>query len=179
MRLKSLILKPDIHIDWDRFERLIHDKFDVNAVSFNRYGLRRTISQEWANSLCDLIKAHSKAGEQICNALQQSMLKRARLKREYVTDECAAGIYRRLFPVMQGLEIEGFFGVCGRPFSTTGLMYPEFISKLTGKRIPHIGELISSLKPIGPKRIKEMTCFIMDQGFEDCILESPPLVSQL
>jgi hypothetical protein len=168
MKTKTLMLAPDERIDWDRFEQLIQDRFQVNAVAYDNYGRRRTGNRLWANGLCELIKTHPKAKTLICDALQQSMIRKARATRQYVTDECTAGIYRRLFPILQDLHLNGFFGVCGRPFSTRRLMFPEYIHKITGALNTEIEDLISSVKPISPRRIREMTDFIIEEGFPSC-----------
>lgn len=175
MKTGSIIMQSDIFVDWDRLEHLIHDRFEVNAVTFNRFGSRRTMNQLWANQLCELIKSHLDASRKICDKLQTFMLKSIWKKKRYVTGECDAGLYRRLFPVVQEKEIEGFIGVCGRPFSTRQLIYPEYICKLTGCSLKKLNEMIGSLKPIGPRHIKEMTSYIMDEGLQECSVDYEPL----
>ena len=168
MKTKTLMLDPEERIDWDRFEHLVQDRFKVNAVAYDSYGRRRTTNRLWANGLCRLIKTHPKARTLICDALQQSMIRTARATRQYVTDECAAGIYRRLFPILQNLHLNGFFGVCGRPFSTRRLMYSEYIHILTGALNVEINDLISTVEPISPRCIREMTDFIIEEGLPLC-----------
>jgi hypothetical protein len=168
MKTKTLMLAADESIDWNRFEHLVHDRFQVNAVAFDGYGRRRTSNRLWANGLCELIKTHPNARKLICDALQQAMIREARATRQYVTDECAAGIYRRLFPILQDLQLQGFFGVCGRPFSTRSLMYSEYIHKTTGALNAKIEDLITMVEPISPRRIKEMTDFIIEEALPSC-----------
>ena len=168
MKTKTLMLDPEERIDWGRFEHLVQDRFHVNAVAYDSCGRRRTVNSSWANGLCRLIKRHPKARMLICDALQQSMIRTARATRQYVTDECAAGIYRRLFPILQHIHLDGFFGVCGRPFSTRRLMYSEYINRITGVLNEDIDDLISTLEPISPRCIREMTDFIIEEGLPSC-----------
>jgi hypothetical protein len=170
MKTKMLMLASDARIDWNRFERLIHDRFNVNAVAYDGNGRRRTSNTLWTNGLCALIKRHPNARQLICDALLRSMIHEARAVRQYVTDECAAGIYRRLFPILQDLELEGFFGVCGRPFSNRKLMYADYVQKATGVQNAVIEDLISTVEPISPRQIREMTEFIIEEGISRCDL---------
>ena len=166
MDTKSLMLPVGARIDWSRFEKLIHERFGVNAVTLDKNGRRITEGPVlWANGLCELIKNNPNAKKIICDALQQHLIREAQAKRRYVTGECSAGIYRRLFPIIQGCEIDGFVSVCGRPFSTCRLMYVDYIHKATGAERERIEKLISTVIPIGPRSIKEMTCFVTSEAF--------------
>ena len=173
MKTKALMLASDDIVDWDRFEQMIHGRFQVNATAYDGYGRRRTTSRLWANGLCRLIKSHLKARKLICDTLQQAMISRARVTRRYVTDECSAGIYRRLFPILRDLRVNGFLGICGRPFSTRRLMYPDYIHKITGVGNAEIENLISGVAPISPKKILEMTDFIIEEGLPLCSCRQP------
>ena len=167
MTAKSLMLPLGARIDWERFERLIHERFGVNAVALDKNGNRKTEGDIlWANGLCELIKTNPQARKAICEALQSQMISKAEAIKRYVSGECLAGIYRRLVPIIQGCKIEGFISVCGRPFYSRQLMYPDYIHKTTGEEREKVNRLISTVTPIGPRSIKEMTTFITSQSFQ-------------
>jgi hypothetical protein len=167
MHAKSLILPIGARIDWSQLEQSIHERFDVNAVALDKTGNRKTTGAFLlANDLCKLIKSNLNAKKRICDALQRHMINEARALKKYITEECMAGIYRRLLPIIHDNEILGFISVCGRPFSTSRLIYADSIHEMTGVEREKIDELISTLKPIGPRVIKEMTCFIVDEALQ-------------
>jgi len=161
MKLKAMMLPAGIRIDWGQLERSIHDRFGVNAIALDKAGGRRTAGAVlWANGLCELIKTDAIANEKICEILKRQMMQKARAIRAYVTQECAAGIYRRLFPVIKGDDIQGYVSVCGRPFSTRQLIYADYIHETTGADREKVERLISTLIPIDPRSIQKMTAFI-------------------
>jgi len=168
------MLPVGTRVDWNRYEQLIYKRFGVNAVTFDKNGCRITAGAFlWANDLCKLIKTNLNAKKLICDAVQQQMIHESQAIKRYVTNECSAGIYRRLFPIIRDHEIEGFFSVCGRPFSSSQLMYVEYIHEITGMEPEKIKKLISTVIPISPRTIKEMTCFITSEVFPKGFYWSP------
>jgi ligand-binding sensor protein len=167
MQTKALMLPIGARIDWSQFEQSIHERFDVNAVALDKNGNRKTAGAFLlANDLCKLIKNNLNAKKRICDALQRQMINEARVLKRYITQECLAGIYRRLLPIIRDNEIVGYVSVCGRPLSTRPLIYADYIHEITGVDRKKIDKSISTLNPIGPRAIKKMTHFIIDEAFQ-------------
>lgn len=161
MKTKALVLQRRGEMDWCRFEQALHDRFGVNAVTLTMTGDRKTAGDIlWANSLCALIKTNPKGAKKICGIIQQVLMREAAARRRYATDECAAGIYRLMVPVVVEDELDGFVSVCGRPFSTADRIYTEYIHRTIDEDEEKIKALLSSLRPIRPRTVKEMRQFI-------------------
>ncbi|MCF8079857.1 MAG: hypothetical protein K9K88_11310 [Desulfobacterales bacterium] len=95
MRTKAMVLQKTRELDWGEFEKSLHDRFGVNAVTLNVNGDRKTAGQIlWANGLCALIKTNPVGARKICGIIQQALMREAVVRRRYAADECAAGIYR-------------------------------------------------------------------------------------
>lgn len=165
MQTKALILPVGARMNWERFEQSIHERFNVNAVTLDGNGNRRSTGVLLlGNGLCRLIKLDLKAKKRICDTLQQKMMKEVLALKRYVTDECLAGIFRRLLPIIREDRIEGYVSLCGRPFSTGRLIYIDYIHHTLDIEREEIESLVSTLRPIGPRKIKEMTRFIVEEA---------------
>lgn len=161
MKTKALVLQKRDEMDWSGFEQALHDRFGVNAVTLTVNGARKTAGEIlWANGLCALIKTNPKGAKRICSIIQWLLMRKAAAGRRYATDECAAGIYRLMVPIVVQDELDGFVSVCGRPFSTADRIYSEYIHYITDEDKEKIEDLLSSLQPIGPRTLKEMRQFI-------------------
>lgn len=161
MKAKALVLQKNIEIDWNDFEESLHDHFGVNAVTLKKNGARRSAGDIlWANGLCALIKTNPKGASKICDTIQKHLIYEAEARRRYATDECAAGIFKIVVPIIQKDEIEGFVSVCGRPFLNTDRIYTYYIHKTIDADEEKIEKLLPSLNPIDPRTIKEMKHFI-------------------
>jgi len=165
MQPKALVLSKGTKIDWDAFEKSLHQKFGVNAVTYDKAGARKTSGDiEIANGICDLIKKHLKGASEICAAVQQFMMHEARVKKQYVTEECAAGMYRIIVPVTKDDEIEGFVSTCGRPFISAERVYTDYLHNVIDEAEAEILKLLSSLDPINPRTIKNIIHYITSYG---------------
>lgn len=163
MVVRAMILQEIACVDWDAFERSLHERFGVNAVTLDKNGNRRTAGDiPWANDLCTQIKMHRKGAERICDTLKQYLMVEADAKARVVTDECAAGMYRMMVPIIRGKSLIGFVIVCGRPFLTADLIYTDDIHRTIGTDAETIREILPSLDPIGPRTLNEMKRFISD-----------------
>jgi len=161
MVAKALVLKVNAQMDWAAFERSVHDRFGVNTVVLQKNGDRCTAEAIlWANEICERIKRHKKGSDRICDTLRRYLMHEAEVNKRFTAGECAAGMYRMIAPVIRNDEIEGFVSLCGRPFLSVDRIYTDYIHRTidTGEEI--IKELLFSLKPIGPRTIKEMKRFI-------------------
>ena len=161
MEPRALVLQHGKDIDWEGLERSLHDRFGVNAVTLEKDGDRRTSGAIlWANELCALIKASPKAERRICDTVRQCLIRKAGASKATACDECAAGMYEILVPVIQMDEIDGFVGVCGRPYLDIDRIYTAYIHRIIDVDPEKINELLPSLKPIDPRTIKEIKHFI-------------------
>lgn len=163
MKASVLELQPGDSVNWSDFEQSLHDRFGVNAVALQPNGERRTQGALLpANDICRIIKESLKAESAICATLKRRLLHTVRTRKRYAADECDAGIYRLIMPVLLADAIEGFISVCGRPFSTTDRLYPETIHRATAEGERRIRSLLPTLRPIGPRELKEIRLFISE-----------------
>jgi ligand-binding sensor protein len=161
MKNKALVFKNGNDIEWKAFEEELHAKFGVNAVTFYRNGTRRTHDDVGiANDICCLVRKHPKGHGQICAAIQRFLNNEARVKKQCVAEECAAGMYKMVVPVIRKDEVDGFISTCGRPFLTSNRVYADFIQRTIGADEEKIQSLLPALDPIGPRTIKSMLNFI-------------------
>ena len=161
MRTNALILRNGTDIDWHLFEKSLHDHFGVNAVTLDRSGARKTAENiVWANSLCALIKAHPDGAKKICNRLLEILIQAVKTKKAYAMDECAAGMNKIVFPIIQNEEVNGFINICGRPFSNTDRIYTDYIQKTIHADAEEIQKLLPTVTPIDPRTIKKMKHFV-------------------
>jgi ligand-binding sensor protein len=161
MTPKALFLQKHSKIDWEGLEHSLHEQFGVNAVTLKKNGYRITAGDILlANNICALIKRNPKGASIICDTIKEYLIHEAQSRRRYTTEECAAGIYRIVVPVIRINEIEGFVSVCGRPFSNTDRIYTYYIHKTIDEDEEKIKDLLASLNPIGSCTIKEIKHFI-------------------
>ena len=161
MKHNVLVLQENTKFDWEGLEHSLHDRFGVNAVTYKKNGQRITESDmPYANYICALIKKNPKGARRICDTLKMVLIHKAEIKRRDATEECAAGIYRMVMPVIRTFQTEGFISVCGRPILNTDRIYTFYIHKTIDEDEKMIKDLLASLLPIGPRTIKEMKHFI-------------------
>jgi ligand-binding sensor protein len=161
MKQKALVLGHGTEIDWALFEKTLHRKFGVNAVSYDKDGDRRTsVEVDTANDICHLIRNHLKGARQICAAIQSFMNHKARVNKRYVTEECLAGMYKIVVPVLQDDHIQGFVSTCGRPFISPERVYTNFIHHTIDAAEAEIIALLASLDPIDPRTVRDIVGYI-------------------
>lgn len=161
MRAKALVLKDTTDIDWQHFEALLHELFNVNAVALAADGTRMTTGDiRWANRLCALIKANAYSAEKICDRLLSILIHAVKAKKALAVDECAAGMNKIVVPIIRNDAISGFVNICGRPFSNADRIYTGYIQETTGADAEDVRELLPTLSPISPRTFKEMKNFI-------------------
>jgi hypothetical protein len=148
-------------MDWDLFERSIHDHFGVNAVTLKSDGTRKTTGDiRWANDLCALIKTNKEGASKICDRLLKILIHTVKVKKALAMGECAAGMNKIVFPIIQDDEINGFVNICGRPFSNADRIYKDYIQETIDADAYEIEKRLSSLVPIDPATIKKMKHFV-------------------
>ena len=161
MRPKALILQKVTDIDWNLFEESLHDRFGVNAVTLEIDARRKTSGDMlWANELCALIKTNKAGARKICDRLLKILIHAVKAKKAYVADECAAGMNKIVFPIIQDDEIKGFINICGRPFSNADRIYTDYIKETIDADAQEIKKRLASLTPIDPRTFKKMRQYI-------------------
>jgi hypothetical protein len=161
METRALVLQNSMDIDWEGLERSLHEHFDVNAVAMEKNGDRRTSgAMRWANRLCALIKTSRKGSRRICEPLQQCLIHKVSASKNIACEECGAGMYEIFVPIVEIDEIDGFVGVCGRPYLDVERIYTGYIHQTIDVDQDKIKALLPSLKPIGPRTIREIKQFI-------------------
>ena len=82
-----------------------------------------------------------------------------------MADECFAGIYRIMMPVLckDEKEIEGFISACGRPFISCDRVYCCCIKDTLELDEQVVQDLLARLRPMGPRTLKDMKEYI--RGF--------------
>ena len=161
MQAKAMILKEVTDIDWRQLEGSLYDLFGVNAVTLKKNGIRRTSGDiRLANDLCALIKTHPNGASRICDRILKILINETKAKKTLAIDECAAGMNKFVFPIIQNDELIGFINICGRPFLNTNRIYTDYIGETIDVKTDKIKKLSFTLRPIGPRTVKEMKHFI-------------------
>jgi ligand-binding sensor protein len=165
MKNKALVLHQSTGIDWRIFEKALYQNFGVNAVTYMKNGTRRTTGDiDLVNGICVLIKKHPKGTRKICNDVQRRLNHEAQMKKSYVTEECAAGMYKIVVPVIEKDKIKGFVSTCGRPFVNNDRIYTHYIHETIDRDEEEIGKLLSTLVAINPRTIKKLIDYIVHFG---------------
>jgi ligand-binding sensor protein len=161
MKTRALVLQNSTDIDWEGLERSLHDHFSVNAVTLEKNGDRRTSGAiVWANRLCALIKTSRKGSRRICEHLQQCLMHKVSASKKIACEECAAGMVEIFVPIIEIDEIDGFVGVCGRPYLDVERIYTAYIHQTIDVDQEKIKALLPTLKPIDPRTIRDIKQFI-------------------
>jgi ligand-binding sensor protein len=161
MREKALVLPKNTQIDWGNFEKALWKKFGVNAVAYTSDGHRRTRGDiNLVNGICYRIKKNPAGARRICDDVLGYMNHEARAKKRYITEECDAGMYKIVVPVIQEDELEGFVSTCGRPYVNSDRIYIDYIHETIDVDRAEIEQLLASLEPIRPRTVKAMIAFI-------------------
>ncbi len=119
MKLNAMVLNKHTDVDWRAFERFLTGRFGVNAVAFRRDGSRRTSDDGFAaNEICRRIRSDTVGFEQICRKVQRIMNRAAQIRKRGVAEECPAGMFKIVVPVVVADVVDGFVSVCGPPHLT-------------------------------------------------------------
>jgi ligand-binding sensor protein len=163
MKLNAMVLDENADVDWVSFERSLAGRFGVNAVTFRGDGRRRTPDDgAAANDICRLIRGDAGGFEVICGKVQRIMNRSARIRRRGVTEECLAGMFKIVVPVLVADTVDGFVSVCGRPYYSSDRIYTEAIARIIGEDEERIRCLLATLVPIDARTIKAIGRHIAD-----------------
>jgi hypothetical protein len=84
----------------------------------------------------------------------------AALKKRTVAEECAAGIFKLMIPIVSHDEIEGFVSICGRPYLSTDRIYTGYIHEMVDVSEEAINGLLRFLSPIDYRTLRRVKRFI-------------------
>lgn len=158
MKLSAMVLDENTDMDWVSFERSLAGRFGVNAVTFCRDGSRRTPDDgAAANDICRLIRSDARGFEVICGKVQRIMNREAQVRKRGVAEECLAGMFKIVVPVVVAGAVDGFVSVCGRPYYSSDRIYTEAIARIIGEDEARIRCLLATLVPIDARTIKAIS----------------------
>jgi ligand-binding sensor protein len=130
---------------WEKIERELMEKYNLQGVVFNAEGIRVTDTRNFSNSLCPAIKSSEKGQAFICAAAHMNMTTQARKTRKNVIEVCDAGLLKLVVPIYHNEEYLGVVSGCG--------MQPEdaevdafAINKIIGmdeEKVAHLSEDIA------------------------------------
>ncbi len=161
MKKKALVIQSKIDVDWALLEKTLHELFGVNARAAAKDGRRKTdLDLDASNGICDLIRRHPKGRCRICDLVQKIMSHEAQIRKRYVTEECAAGMYKIVVPVLEEDVLEGFVTVCGRPFINADRVYTHYIHETVDEDEEDIKRLLPTLTPLNPRIVRDIVHFI-------------------
>ena len=158
-----LTIEPGADVDWADLEWALYDRFGVNAVALHKSGDRKTAGDiRWANRLCELIQGRRNSSARICRSSMIRLMYEADSKGRAVAEECFAGMYKMMMPILCGDRVDGFVSACGRPFSTIDRIYTTYIHETVDVEEETVKNLLPFLVPIDYRGIKRLKQFIAD-----------------
>lgn len=161
MKLNAMVLDGNVDFDWVTFEKSLADRFGVNAVTLRGDGSRRTPDDgAAANDICRMIRGDAGGFEVICGKVQRTMNRAAQIRKRGVTEECLAGMFKIVVPVLVADAVDGFVSVCGRPYYSSDRIYTEAIARIIGEDEKRIRCLLATLVPIDARTIKAISRYI-------------------
>ena len=161
MKLNAMVLDGKIDFDWVFFEKSLAERFGVNAVTFRGDGRRRTPDDgASANDICRMIRGDAGGFEAICGKVQRIMSRAAQIRKRGVAEECLAGMYKIVVPVLVAETVDGFVSVCGRPFFSHNRVFTASVARLIGEEEETLRRLMAELVPIDARTIKAVKLFI-------------------
>ena len=145
--------------EWAALERDVHSRFGLNASVFDIQGNRITGYQNWANTLCPVVKANRNGQQYICGLAHQNVAQEANRLRSTAIKECDAGLVKLVVPMFIDGTFLGVVGGCGllRPSSE---VETSLVSMTTGIREEEIEKLAESIKTIDDHRLKGAAAYV-------------------
>lgn len=147
---------------WLRFEKELHDRFDLNCSVYNTSGVGITGRPNWCNRLCPRIKANKESLAAICAAGNQYFMRQAKETGQPVVDECDAGLFKIAVPVFVNGEFLGTVGGCGR-LPEGGNVETFIIQKTTQMDEHEIRALCRELKPMSENQALQAAEYIAER----------------
>ena len=148
---------------WLELENETYQKSGMNASAYNIDGVRIAGAiQNWANRICQAIKATDKGQTFICAVGHMNMANAARKTKQPVVEECDAGLVKIVIPVFVKDEFIGTFSACG--------LLPEdteidtfLINKITDIDENKITGLSNDIGTISNSKLEEIMVFMKEE----------------
>ncbi|MFC1505022.1 PocR ligand-binding domain-containing protein [Thermodesulfobacteriota bacterium] len=144
---------------WVALETEIHQKFGVDTNVFNTDGVRISEFKEWVNRLCPAIKATDKGQSFICAVAHMNLAVQARNTRQAVIEECDAGLFKLVVPIIINEEFLGAIGACGMLLDD-GEADSFLINKITDIDEDQVELLASDLAQMSSESAQALSQFI-------------------
>jgi ligand-binding sensor protein len=147
---------------WKELEKEFAARSGLTAVAFDAGNGRLTDATIWANELCPVIKGNPDSANQICSVAQQNMAAICKKTGRPVLEECDAGMFKLLVPIIVDGEFAGTMGGCGR-LLVDGELEVDYIAEATGKPPEEIERLGSSVVTLSQEDAEALVQFLTER----------------
>lgn len=146
---------------WKELEKEFATRSGLTAAAFDAENGRVTDATVWANELCPVIKGNPASANQICSIAQQNMAAICRKTGRPLLEECDAGMFKLMVPIIAGGEFVGTMGGCGRLLAD-GELEVDYIAEATGKPPREIERLGSSVATLTQDEAEALAHFLAE-----------------
>jgi ligand-binding sensor protein len=147
---------------WVELEKEIHRRSGLNSNVFDVNGIRISDFQKWPNNLCPAIKATDKGQSFICAVAHMNIAAQAKQTGEAVIEECDAGLFKVVYPIILKGEFIGAVGGCGLLLDD-GEPDTFFINKVTDIKEEKLDELSAGIERRSRAEMEKLASFMKDE----------------
>lgn len=137
---------------WRQLAEEVFKKFGFNSCIYNKENMIIHPPVGWANELCPVIKAGD--SRIICAVSQKNFATKVAQSKNFLIDECEAGLSKFLVPIVVDGEFLGSAGGCGCLIAGNEIDV-FYISKLLKKDEQEIRNLLDTIPRIERDKITE------------------------
>lgn len=148
--------------EWVALEKLICDRFGVDANVFNIDGIRITDHKAWRNRLCPAIKTTDKGQSFICAVAHMNLAIIAQNTRKPVAEECDAGLLKMVVPIFIDDEFVGTLCACGI-LPEDGEADAFLVNKITDIDYKKVEQLAADIPHISPEQKEAFFAFVRER----------------
>lgn len=156
------MLRERFGADLLQLEKLLHERYGMNAAAFDANGARVTTFVNWGNSLCPVIKGNPAAASALCAVANGHFMHQARETGLPVSGECDAGLCKFCVPVKVNGDFLGVVGGCGRR-PASGEVDTLCVASSSGLSGEKIEALSQDCRPITDDELAEAVAFARDE----------------
>jgi ligand-binding sensor protein len=147
---------------WMALEKDIHKKSGLDVNVFDTKGYRISEFKNWANRLCPEIKATDKGQSFICAPAHMNIAALAMRSKQYVIEECDAGMLKLVVPIILNDEYVGAVGACGFLLDD-GEVDSFLVNKMTDINEDKVERLAEGIDSITTEKAEILAQYIEDQ----------------
>ncbi len=140
-------------------EKDIYNRSKLSASVFNTDGIRITDYLQWSNKICPVIKATDKGQSFICAVAHMNLANIAKKRKDFVIEECDAGLVKLIVPIFVKDEFIGSVGACGLLLED-GEVDTFAINMITEIEKKKAEELSAGIASISKKDLEELAKYI-------------------